>query len=315
MQKSFSYLLVLCIALFSCETDDVVVPGGEEGPTVSLSSNQINISENSGIATISASLSASHSQNVVVNLSFSGSASSSDYSESATSITVPAGSITASITITAVQDDLEEGNETILIGISSVQNGSANGLQEVNLTIEDDDVAQVAQLILNEILYDPSNSGLDGDANNDGVYAQADDEFLEFVNLSSLELDVSGYKIFDESGFSSNTANHLIPDGTVIPPGGALLIFGGGTPSGSFGGAIVQTSTSGNLNMNNAGDVVYLVDTEGTTIISFDITPLSDNPNESYTRDPDLTGDFAQHGSVVPGVLFSPGTRTDGSAF
>jgi hypothetical protein len=315
MIRSSIYLLAFSIFLFSCETDDVVVPGGEDGPTVSLSSNQINISENAGVATVTATLSASHPENVVVNLDFSGSASQSDYAESASSITIQAGAITGSMTITAIQDDLEEGNETVLVGIGTVQNGSSNGFQQLSFTIEDDDVAQVAQLILNEILYDPSNNALDGDANNDGVYNQADDEFLEFVNLSSLDLDVSGYKIFDDTGYAANIPNHIIPDGTIVAAGKALLIFGGGTPTGSFGGAIVQTSTSGDFNLNNAGDIVYVVDPTGSVLITFDIEPLSNNPNESYTRNPDLTGDFAQHASVVAGVLFSPGTKTDGTAF
>ena len=42
---------------------------------------------------------------------------------------------------------------------------------------------------------------------------------------------------------------------------------------------------------------------------------LSNNPNESYTRFPDLTGDFEQHATAFAGVLFSPGTRIDGSTF
>ena len=46
----------------------------------------------------------------------------------------------------------------------------------------------------------------------------------------------------------------------------------------------------------------------------FDVTPLSNNPNESYTRNPDLTGPFEQHNGVS-GTLYSPGTRTDGSPF
>ena len=68
------------------------------------------------------------------------------------------------------------------------------------------------------------------------------------------------------------------------------------------------------MNLNNAGDKVYLYDAVGDLVISFDIEPLSNNPNESYTRNPDITGDFEQH-SIVSGTLFSPGTRTDGSPF
>jgi len=174
------------------------------------------------------------------------------------------------------------------------------------------------QIIINEICYDPSNTELLGDANNDGVYSQAEDEFIEFINTTAANLDVSGYKIFDSANFILDDPNHLIPDGTIIPPLGALVVFGGGTPTGTFGGAIVQTSTSGNMSLNNTGDIVYLVDAEGSTVLTFDIEPLSDNPNESYTRSPDITGDdasFVQHGNLIPDVLFSPGTTFDGMPF
>ena len=313
LNKVLSVFFISCL-FFSCKTDDVEGSFGDgNGPMVVLSSNAINITENGGVATITATLATSTSIDVSVGLTFSGSASSADYAESGSTIVIQAGALSSGITITAAQDDIEEGNETIVLTISALVGGNTDGTQEITLTIEDDDVPLVAQLILNEILYDPSNSGLDGDANGDGSYAQSEDEFLEFVNLSASPLNMCGYKIFDEESLASDTPNHSIPDGTIVPAGGVLLIFGGGTPTGVFGNAIVQISTTGDLNLNNAGDVMYLLDSAGETLIAFDIEPLSGNPNESYTRDPDLSGNFVQHGSVVDGVLFSPGTRTDGS--
>ena len=50
-------------------------------------------------------------------------------------------------------------------------------------------------------------------------------------------------------------------------------------------------------------------------VLEFDVEPLSNNPDESYTRYPDVTGDFVQHASAVDGVLYSPGTRVDGTSF
>lgn len=301
--------------LYACKTEDVEGLGGGDGPLVTLSSDAINITENSGVATITATLAASTSTEVTVGIAFSGTAGSDDYVESSSTIVIPAGALSSSLNITATQDDIEEGNETVIMTISTLVGGNTDGAQEVVVTIEDDDVPLVAQLLLNEILYDPSNSGLDGDANGDGSYAQSEDEFLEFVNLSASPLDMSGYEIYDAENLAANIPNHIVPAGTIVPAGGVLVVFGGGTPTGSFGGAIVQTSTTGNLNLNNAGDVMHLLNSLGETVLTFDIEPLSDNPNESYTRDPDLSGNFVQHGTVVSGVLFSPGTRTDGSPF
>jgi hypothetical protein len=69
--------------------------------------------------------------------------------------------------------------------------------------------------------------------------------------------------------------------------------------------------------MTNAGDIVILADPIGNIILTFDIYPLSNNPNESYTRNPDLTGEFEQHAGIeaANGALFSPGTEIDGSPF
>ena len=40
--------------------------------------------------------------------------------------------------------------------------------------------------------------------------------------------------------------------------------------------------------MNNAGDLITMYDPQGNVFLTFDIEPLSNNPNESYTRNPDI---------------------------
>ena len=177
------------------------------------------------------------------------------------------------------------------------------------------------QLVLNEILYDPPSDDNDptvGDANNDGVRQAQGDEFLEIINTACSTLDISGYMIYDAEALEIDDPRHLVPDGTVLQPGQPYIIFGGGEPMGDFGGAIVQIASSGTLNMNNSGDFVTITDASDNIVIEFDIEPLSNNPNESYTRNPDLTGDFAQHDQDIPeanGALYSPGTMLDGMLF
>jgi hypothetical protein len=308
---SFGFLAAgLLLGLNACETDDV-----NPTPLVSISTNQINISEDNGITTVIATLTNTATTNVVVDLFAAGSATNTvDYILSASSITIPSGSLSGSISLTAIQDTLKEGIETIDLTILSLIGAEVGATSAVSITIEDDDVEPTARLIINEILYDPSNSGLDGDANGDGSYSQAEDEFVEFINLSSLPIDLSGYKIYDTEAFATLTPRHVIPANTIIPAGGVFVVFGGGTPTGTFGGAVVQTSTTGNMNMNNAGDELILTDTANAIVISIDVTPFSDNPNESYTRNPDITGEFEQH-SANTTLLFSPGTKIDGSSF
>jgi len=108
----------------------------------------------------------------------------------------------------------------------------------------------------------------------------------------------------------------VVPAGTFVPPNGALVVFGSGPLVGTFGGAIVLSAdtTSSHLNFNNSGEVIVIKDANGNTVLTFDSDALSNNPNESYTRFPDLTGAFIQHGDTTA-VLFSPGTKADGTPF
>jgi hypothetical protein len=300
--------------LSGCKTEDVKPAPGTFESTVVLSADKLAISEDGGSLEITATLSTETASDVLVTLGYSGEARLSQDYNAAANITIAAGSLSSSITLDAINDSDEEGIEQILVAILAISgSASEDGEQSLSINLEDDDVAPTVQLVLNEILYDPSNSGLDGDANGDGAYAQSEDEFVELVNLSSQSLDISGFQLFDAESLGA-TANHTFPSGTILEPGNAIVVFGGGTLTGAFGGATVQTSTSGDLNLNNAGDELILLDADGNELLRFDIEPLSNNPNESYTRSPDLTGDFEQH-SANNTALFSPGTKTDGTSF
>lgn len=168
--------------------------------------------------------------------------------------------------------------------------------------------------VLNEVLYDPP-SGNSGDANGDGIRDANDDEFVELVNSSVTSLDITGYKIYDADRLAINTANHEFPSNTILNPGQAVIVFGGGIPNGDFGGSLVFAASDQVLNLNNSGDVLTVKNNYDSVLFSFDITLLSNNPNESYTRFPDLYGSYTQHDSASTGTLYSPGTTVDGSSF
>lgn len=295
----------------ACETDDI-----EPTIVASLGSNSANLFEDNGSLTITVSLNAEAPNNVGVELFFGGSAlaNGTDYTASATSVSIAQGSTEATITVNAVQDTLQEGNETIEVSITSISGAEISETNNsLSITLEDDDVAPTAAFIINEVLYDPSNNALDGDANGDGVYSQDDDSFIELYNPSSRDFDLGGFQIVDDT--ASGDVEYTFPAGTIIPSNKALVVFGGGTPTGNFGGSVVLNAGSG-LNFNNSGEVIGIRNPSGDYILIFDSDALSDNPNESYTRNPDITGDFVQHGRIdMNSPLFSPGTKIDGSPF
>jgi autotransporter-associated beta strand protein len=112
-------------------------------PTVALGITGNPMAEAAGVATVTATLSATSTSTVTVNLAFAGTATlTNDYARSNTSISIPAGSLTGSITLTAVQDALYEyPDETIVVDIDTVVNATENGTQQVTATITNDDPA------------------------------------------------------------------------------------------------------------------------------------------------------------------------------
>ena len=334
--KTKLYSIVCLLFLISCTTDDIL-------PAVTLSVDNIQLSEDNDTVELMAVLNSTVDNEIVIPISFSGTADESvDFSVSANQIQISAGNLQGSILINSIQDNETEDVEQITISIVR-----ANDIMvlssDITIDLLDDDSESDGDgivdaeddcpeeagypeyngcpqplIIINEVLYDPSNQGLDGDANGDGEYVLNEDEFIEFYNMGG-QIDISGYTISD-----ADQQRHVFPSGTIIPANGVLVLFGGGIPTGSFGGAIVQTASTGLINMNNGGDFVTVYNTNGEVVLTFDVEPFSDNPNESYNRYPDLNdipnenGEiFFQHAGIpeADGRLFSPGTKLDGTNF
>tara|TARA_Y100000768_G_scaffold68596_1_gene48119 strand:- start:799 stop:1809 length:1011 start_codon:yes stop_codon:yes gene_type:complete len=335
MKIRLLFLLAFLFTLQSCDTDDIL-------PALTLTSSSNELSENQGMITITASLNSELDQEMAVPISFSGTATlNEDYVTTETSLIIPSGNSSGSLTISSMQDEDIEDIETIIISVEN-QDDVIVISSSITISILDDDSDSDGDgindsdddcpneaglpeyngcsqplLIINEVLYDPP-SGIEGDANGDGTREAQEDEFIEFVNLGGT-LDLSGYTVHDNA-----QERHVFPQGTIIPSGGVLVLFGGGNPTGAFGNAIVQTASAGILNMNNAGDFVTVYNTNGEVVLTFDIEPLSNNPDESYTRYPDLNLDpgadgilFYQHAGIgeALGAFFSPGTKIDGTNF
>ena len=110
-------------------------------PTVTLSiDNASNAEQTLSNNVVTATLSNAYGANTTVDLSFSGTATNmTDYTRSASSIIIPAGSTTGSITINNVDDALFEDDETVIVDIASVTNGNESGTQQITYTILDDD--------------------------------------------------------------------------------------------------------------------------------------------------------------------------------
>jgi hypothetical protein len=116
-----------------------------DAATVSIA-NTTNGSEPSANGVLTVTQSAVSTINTVVNLSYAGTATSgSDYS-GPTSVTIPAGQTTATVTLTVADDAVVEGSETAVVTLASISSGLATlgTTTSATNTIADNDAATVS---------------------------------------------------------------------------------------------------------------------------------------------------------------------------
>lgn len=124
------------------------------------------------------------------------------------------------------------------------------------------------RVFINEVFANP---GTTGDANGDGTTSAVTDEFVELVNLSRISTDVSGLLLRDASGVRWRAAC-----GTSVAAGTPHVVLGGcqagtctagrsqanATPASPTGAG----SAPEGLNLDDSGDVLMLIDSEGQVI-------------------------------------------------
>jgi hypothetical protein len=182
--------------------------------------------------------------------------------------------------------------------------------------------ATAGATVINEILADPPK-GARGDANADGVRDPSDDEFVEMINTGRTPICMAGWMLGD----ASDPQRHVFPLGAALSPGQALVVFGGGVPTGRFGGAQVQWAAfGGRLDLSNDGDVLTLRDATGTLVKQISWGDCAGQPcatdhragelgiENSLVRWPEMVGSWAVHGKVAH-LNFSPGVRADGTQY
>ena len=203
-----------------------------------------------------------------------------------------------------INDDADTDDETVILNIA-VTSGTADlGTSQHTVTIVDDETPALPNIIINEILADPTGI----DANGDGTSNFSDDEFVELVNNDITSKDITGYTLTDAVGLRHTFGS------TIIPPGGSVVIFGGGVPTGISG--LSDVSSEGALGLNNTGDTITLEDTSSNVIATYTYGGEAGN-DQSIGRSEDIFGSFVQHTTIQTNpVAASPGLyNTSGLPF
>ncbi len=161
----------------------------------------------------------------------------------------------------------------------------------------------IPNVTINEFCVKPENTC---DTNGDGVISQTEDQFIEIVNMEKSDVDISGWNIY-----LGDTLIYTFPSNTTLSAKSSAVIFGGGTPQGDFGDALVLVSSGLNLDYEN--DII-LKDDSGN-FINHLLYKVDTSYSGSYTRDPDVEGRIYKHTSTAFGTCSSPGLRTNGNDF
>lgn len=113
----------------------------DDSPTVSWTTESQSATESGGAMVLVAELSTVSGRDVSVPYTMTGTATNSgtDYSITASPITIPAGTTTVNITITIVNDTLDENNETVIVTMGSPTNATQGATTVHTATIEDND--------------------------------------------------------------------------------------------------------------------------------------------------------------------------------
>jgi cysteine-rich repeat protein len=164
-------------------------------------------------------------------------------------------------------------------------------------------------LVLNEFMAADNMS----DTNCDGITTGTDDEFIELVNVATHPIDLTGVTISD-SVMVRHTFAPAATGSMTLDPGKAVVVWSGGAPN-CPGVTNWFTTSSTLLSLNDGGDTITLADAAATQLLTY--TYPAATMNKSFNLTPDITGTtYALHDAITGAVgAFSPGKKTDGTAF
>ncbi len=114
----------------------LTITDGSSNSTVSFACAPLSITEANQTSTCTMSLSSASSTNVVVSFAYTGSSlPTDDYTGIKTSVTIAKGATSTTWGITAIPDSVVEGEESVIMNITTVTGGTELGTQAVTLTI------------------------------------------------------------------------------------------------------------------------------------------------------------------------------------
>ncbi len=277
----------------------------EGAPTVTLVLTPSEISENGDSSTVTATLSGTSSQEVTVTVSTSAvsPATTADFTQTGTQLTIAAGSTTSTgtVTIAAVNNDVDAPNKTVTVSGTVSGGDGVSAPLDRTLTIIDDEGAPMVTLVLTP----------DQISENDGsstVTATLSGESSEDVTVTVMASAVSPAVSGD---FTQTGTTLTITAGSTTSTGTVTIAAEDNDVDAPNKTVRVSGSASGGNNVSApAAQTLTITDDEGVPTLSLELTPptIGENGGES-TVTARLTG--ASSRDVTVTVSTVPATSAD----
>jgi hypothetical protein len=273
-------------------------------PTVGLGLTGSPLTETGGIATVTATLSNPSTEDVIVDLTFSGTATGNgtDYTASNTSILILAGTTEGSITLAGKSDSLDEDDETIVVKIDGITNALESGAIQVTATLIDDDLEPA--LSVNNVAID------------EGANGTRTPDFTISLSAPSSKIITVDYATADDTA-TTDDSDYLASSGTLIFNPGETAKTVNITVNGD---TTYENNESFFVNLSNSTNATLAGD-QGTGTLTNDDTP----PTVSFTTANQSVSEAAGNATItaqlsapsaldvtIPFIIDSSSTATSG---
>ncbi|RKX29062.1 MAG: hypothetical protein DRP71_16690, partial [Verrucomicrobia bacterium] len=198
-------------------------------------------------------------------------------------ITVQEGQTVATVTFDILEDGRFDGDEPVIILIS----GDGYATERLLFTVNN--LNPLQRVVLNEVgtVQIGANCADETDplqdTNGDGVCLEDEEEFMEIVNIESFAVDIGNMELWDERG-----TRHIFQLGTVLQPGQAAVVFGGGSTHGAYGGSIAERNSQGNFSFDEDGESTSIragsANEAGALVDEYTYTPAEGATGHSWQR-------------------------------
>jgi len=236
-------IIFVSLSFSSCKKDSKSIP------SLSIKDTTQTVSENSGTASVTINLSEAPGQKVQLGVSLSGNAVlNGDYSvDSATSLTIPAGSTTATLKFTIFNDAVVEPAKSIHVKFTSPTTVTFTNA-EATVKINDDDVSHANTGLQTDLLWNAGSPvNLDLFVVNNVVITN--NQITDFDVVSSSE---------NANGFESVLINNSSPDGEYY----LVVYYNSGTRNVNFtlnsnGPGISGVTNDDTFTSSEAGTAIF----------------------------------------------------------